>query len=352
MSEPVKLGFRRFDLQLTDTWRVSSGQGVGKGKDTYPVVFVQLDSPRMNGIGEGAPSSRYQESAETVEAFLRKVDPAKLSFADIPQTMRYLDSVAPGNYTAKAAINIALVDGVAKAARLPVYDYLKLGFREKRHLTSFSIGIDQPDVVRKKVERAANYPILKVKVGGPDDERTLRAVREIAPNKTIRVDANEAWPTKEEALSKLEWLATDKHIEFIEQPMPCDSDPKAMAWLKERSPLPLFGDESYHHASDLSRCVDCFHGVNVKLVKTGGITAAFEALQAARAAGLKTMIGCMIESSLLISAAAHLAELADHLDIDGNLLIQNDPYSGVSSEKASLSFSNAPEPFGLRVQPR
>lgn len=352
MSKPVKLGFRRFDLHLTDTWRVSSGQGVGHGKDTYPVVFVQLDSPEMSGIGEGAPSSRYQESAETVEAFLRKVDPAKLGFADIPQTMRYLDSIAPGNYTAKAAINLALVDGVARAARLPVYDYLKLGFEEKRHLTSFSIGIDQPEVVRKKVERAANYPILKLKVGSPDDEQNLRVVREVAPEKTIRVDANEAWASKEEALRKLEWLAADKHIEFVEQPMPCDSDPKAMAWLKERSPLPLFGDESYHHASDLSRCVDCFHGVNVKLVKSGGITGAFEALQAARAAGLKTMIGCMIESSVLISAAAHLASLADHLDIDGNLLIQNDPYSGVSSEKGSLSFSKALEPFGLRVQPR
>jgi L-alanine-DL-glutamate epimerase-like enolase superfamily enzyme len=125
-----------------------------------------------------------------------------------------------------------------------------------------------------------------------------------------------------------------------------------MAWLKERSPLPLFGDESYHHASDLSRCLGCFHGVNVKLVKTGGITGAYDALQAARKAGLKTMIGCMIESSVLISAAAHLAELADHLDIDGNLLIQNDPYAGVSSENGRLSFSGTTAPSGLRVIPR
>jgi len=348
----MKLNWRRFDLRLTDTWRVSSGQGVSAGKDFYPVVFVELTSGEFSGIGEGAPSSRYQESADTVQAFLRKVDPSLISFEEIPGTMRYLDSIAPGNYTAKAAINLALVDGVAKAARLPVYDYLKLGFQEKRHVTSFSIGIDQPDIVRQKVERAANYPILKVKVGSANDEQTLRVVREVAPNKTLRVDANEAWKTKEEALQKIEWLAQDKRIEFIEQPMPCDSDPKDMAWLKERSPLPLFGDESYHHAADLSRCTDCFHGVNVKLVKTGGIIPAFEALQAARSAGLKTMIGCMIESSLLISAAAHLAELTDHLDIDGNLLIQNDPYRGVSSKDGRLSFSDAPEPFGLRVRSR
>jgi L-alanine-DL-glutamate epimerase-like enolase superfamily enzyme len=348
----MNLQFRRFDLQLVHTWRVSSGQGVGAGKDFYPVVFVELSDSQYAGLGEGAPSNRYQESADTVIAFLKKVDPAQLSFENIPQSMSYLESVAPGNYTAKAALNIALVDGVAKAAGLPVYDHLKLGFRENRHLTSFSIGIDQPEVIKQKVQKAAPYPMLKIKVGSPNDEQTLRAVREVAPDKTIRVDANEAWPTKEEALRRIEWLARDKHIEFIEQPMPCDSDPREMSWLKERSPLPLFGDESYHHASDLSRCLDCFHGVNVKLVKTGGITGAYEALQAARKAGMKTMIGCMIESSVLISAAAHLAELADHLDIDGNLLIQNDPYLGVSSTNGRLSFSGTKEQTGLRVIPR
>src|SRR6267143_1476554 len=122
-----------------------------------------------------------------------------------------------------------------------------------------------------------------------------------------------------------------------------------MAWLKERSPLPLFGDESYHHACDLARCLDCFHGVNVKLVKSGGISGAYDALQAARKAGLKTMIGCMIESSVLISAASHLAELADHLDLDGNLLITNDPYAGATGNNGVISFATASETSGLRV---
>jgi L-Ala-D/L-Glu epimerase len=348
----MKLTFRRFDLQLTHTWRVSSQAGVGQGKDFYPVVFVGLESGSYRGIGEGAPSSRYAESADTVQAFLQQVDAERLSFEDIPGSMKYLDSVAPGNYTAKAALNLALVDGVAKAARLAVYDHLGLGFRENRHVSSFSIGIDEADVIRKKVQNASHYPILKIKVGSPDDEKNLRVVREVAPKKTIRVDANEAWTTKEEALRKIEWLAADGHIEFIEQPMPATSNPKEMAWLKERSPLPIFGDESYHHAGDISRCVDCFHGVNVKLVKTGGITGAYDALRAARSSGLKTMIGCMIESSLLVTAAAHLAELADHLDIDGNLLIQNDPFLGASSRDGSISFAETPEPLGLRVRSR
>ena len=349
--EAVKLTYRRFDLQLTHTWRISSQDGVSKGKDFYPVMFVELSDGDFFGIGEGAPSSRYAESVETVEAFLKKVDATKLSFQDIPGSMACLESVAPGNYTAKAALNIALVDGVAKAARLPVCDYLKLGFYENKHITSFSIGIDSPEVVRKKVEGAANYPILKIKVGSPNDEAILRAIREVAPQKTLRVDANEAWATKEEALRKIEWLAEDAFIEFVEQPMPASSSADAMAWLKRHSPLPLFGDESYHHAPDIARCQDCFHGVNVKLVKTGGITAAYEALQAAREAGLKTMIGCMIESSVLISAAAHLAELTDHLDIDGNILIKNDPFRGVTSKDGLLSFADASEPFGLRVRP-
>jgi L-Ala-D/L-Glu epimerase len=125
-----------------------------------------------------------------------------------------------------------------------------------------------------------------------------------------------------------------------------------LAWLKNRSPLPLFADESYHHAGDVARCAECYHGVNVKLLKAGGISAAFDALKAARQAGLKTMIGCMIETSILITAAAHLAELADYLDIDGNLLVSNNPYAGATAEKGVISFSHAKEPFGLRVRAR
>ena len=134
--------------------------------------------------------------------------------------------------------------------------------------------------------------------------------------------------------------------------MPASTDARDWAWLRARSPLPFFADESFHHASDAARCAECFHGVNVKLVKTTGVTGALAGLQAARRAGLKTMLGCMIESSILISAAAHLAELCDHLDVDGNILISNDPYLGVTSSKGILSFAQAPEKFGLRVSPR
>jgi L-alanine-DL-glutamate epimerase-like enolase superfamily enzyme len=147
-------------------------------------------------------------------------------------------------------------------------------------------------------------------------------------------------------------VATDKNIQFVEQPMPRDASTTDLIWLKERSPLLVFADEACHTVKDIPRCAECFHGVNVKLVKTGGASMAHETLLAARRAGLKTMIGCMIETSVLISAAAHLAELANFLDVDGNLLITNDPFSGVTAEKGILSFASVQEKCGLQVSPR
>jgi L-alanine-DL-glutamate epimerase-like enolase superfamily enzyme len=346
---PVKLEYNVVELKLAHTWAIARTTG----SNTSRVVVVKLTgSDGTVGLGESSPIKRYDETIETVLAFCTKVDAAKLSFDDIPGSMKYLDTVAPKQSAAKCAFNIALVDGAARKAGKPAYDLLGLGFRDKKHLTSFTIGIDKPDVIRKKVLAAAQYPVLKLKVGGPDDKLNLGALREVAPTKTVRVDANEGWKTKEEALEMIEWIAKDKHIEFVEQPLHAHTDPKDIAWLKARSPLPLYGDESYHTAKDVEIAAQCYHGVNVKLSKTAGISGAYEALKAARKAGLKTMIGCMIETSILISAAAHLAELTDHLDIDGNILITNDPYLGVTAENGILSFASAPEKAGLRVSPR
>jgi L-Ala-D/L-Glu epimerase len=345
----VQLKYWPFDLQLTYTWAIARSTGT----TIFKVVLVQLtDDGGTTGLGESAPVSRYEESIETVMAFCGKVDARRLSFNDIAGSMKYLDTVSPGNMAAKCAINIALVDGAARKTGKAVYDFLGLGFKEKKHVTSFSIGIDKPNVIRQKVLAAERYPVLKLKLGGPDDKLNLGSLREAAPKKAVRVDANEGWKTKEHALEMIEWLAKDGHIQFVEQPMPASTSPRDLAWLKQRTPLPIFGDESYQTGADAEKCAECYHGINVKLTKTGGITGAFEALQAARKAGLQTMVGCMIETSILISAAAHLAELTNHLDVDGNILINNDPYIGVSSENGILSFTNAPEKTGLRVSKR
>ena len=345
----MKLNFKRLELQLSHPWVVARSAASRIAK----VVVVELvGADGTLGLGEAAPTARYKESADSVEAFLGKVDPRGLSFKDVEGSMQYLETLSPRDMSAKCALNIALLDGAGKHAKKPIYEFLGLGFREGQHVTSFTIGIDKPEVIRNKVQEAEAFPVLKMKIGGPDDKANLQALREVAPEKPVRVDGNEAWKTKEEALQVIEWLASDGHIQYVEQPLPTATRPKDWTWLKERSPLPIFGDESYHVAEDIDKAAQCFHGVNVKLVKTGGIIAGMKALQVARKAGLKTMIGCMIETSILISAAAHLSELCDYLDLDGNILISNDTFRGVTAEKGILSFASAPENFGLRVSAR
>jgi L-alanine-DL-glutamate epimerase-like enolase superfamily enzyme len=345
----VKLNFKRLDLHLAHTWTIASGPGANVAK----VAVVELTGADGTvGRGEAAPFSRYRETIDSVEAFLRKVDARGLSFNDVEGSMQYLETISSRDMSAKCALNLALLDGAAKRAQKPIYDLLGLGFRESQHVTSFTIGIDTPEVIRKKALEAEPFPLLKMKLGVAGDKENLKALREAAPGKTLRVDGNEGWKTKEQALESIQWLAQDGHVEFVEQPMPAAAPIKDWAWLKQRSPLPVFGDESYHNAGDAAQAAECFHGVNVKLVKTGGISGGFDALQAARKAGLKTMLGCMIETSILISAAAHLAELCDYLDLDGNILITDDPYLGVATNQGRLSFANAPEPHGLRVRPR
>jgi L-alanine-DL-glutamate epimerase-like enolase superfamily enzyme len=348
----MKLEYLPYDLMLNHTWTISRSATSGGGGKVAPVVLVRLKDKSTAGLGEAPSSRRYSQSADSIQDFLRMVDANKLSFSDVPGSMAYLDKLAPNHSSAKCALNVALLDGAARQAGQSVYDLLGLGFVEDIHLTSYSIGIDTPESIRHKVTEAAAYPILKLKIGALGDQENLAALRQVDPNRTVRVDANEGWATKEEALRNLEWLARDPHIEFVEQPMPASTPARDLAWLKSRSPLPLFGDESCQNARDISDCAQCYHGVNVKLIKTGGITGAYETLLAARQAGLRTMIGCMIESSVLITAAAHLAELADHLDIDGNLLIANDPFTGATADRGIVSFAADSEKTGLRVKSR
>jgi L-alanine-DL-glutamate epimerase-like enolase superfamily enzyme len=351
LAQRMQLHFRRFDLKLAHNWTVASSLASG-GKMIYPAVLLELrDDDGVIGLGEAAPSRRYNETAESAAQFLARVDSRRLRFDDVAGSMRYVESLSAGEFSAKGAINIALLDGAAKKAGEPLHQFLGLTFRDKEHVTSLSIGIDAPEVIRRRTAEAAAFPVLKLKVGGPNDMANLAALREVAPTKTVRVDANEAWTSREEALRRIEELAIDPHLGFIEQPMPARLPPADFIWLKERSPLTIVGDESYINAADATRCADCFHGVNVKLAKTGGITHGIEALRAARRGGLKTMIGCMVESSLLTSAGAHLASLADWLDLDGRLLITNDPFCGVTSEAGLISFGDALEPNGLQVVP-
>lgn len=347
----MKLHFWTAELHLKHRWTIARSRG--GGGDVARVAFIQIeDAQGLTGIGEAAPSRRYQETVDSVKAFFEHIDGARLNPDSIEESMMYVQGIAPENACAKGAVDIALWDLAGKRARKAIYDLAGLGFTEGQHLTSYSIGIDSPEMIRKKVEEAAAYPILKLKVGAAGDRENLQALRDVAPKKTVRVDANEGWTTREEALRNLEWLAADGHVEFVEQPMPSGTPEQDLAWLKQKSPLPLMADESYVGVKNIDHCAEFFHSVNVKLVKAGGISGGLAALKAARSRGLKTMLGCMIESSVLISAAAHLAELTNFLDIDGNILIADDPYAGPTAEKGVVSFASAQESYGLRVRKR
>lgn len=346
----MKIEIVEFDLLLQHEWNIASllnrPRTTGEPSKT---VFLKLESNSGQvGFGECPTARRYGWTAPVILRFLENLNPSKLSFESVDDSMRYIQSLESYIPAAAAGLNMALLDGVASMANKSVSEWL--GAPEAVNpVTSFSIGIDSPEKVREKLLEAREFPIIKIKLGGPNDLAVMNLTQEIIPNAILRVDANEAWKTQDEALRKIEWLTSYQNVEFVEQPMPSNTAVARNAWLKERSPLPIIADESFHGRRDVPYCNEGFHGVNAKLVKTGGISEAFLALQDAKALGMKTMLGCMIESSLFISAAAHLAGLVDYLDLDGALLTSNDPAIGVSIDKGKLSWDQAPRAHGLRT---
>ncbi|MCB0261136.1 MAG: dipeptide epimerase, partial [Calditrichaeota bacterium] len=244
---------------------------------------------------------------------------------------------------ARAGLEMALLDWVGKALQAPLYRMWGLN-PARAPLTSFSIGIDSPEVIQAKVEEAADYPILKIKLGMGDDEAVLGAVRRVT-DRPLRVDANEGWLNKEEALEKIRWLA-DQNVEFVEQPLPA-AMVEETAWLRERASLPIVADEAVKTAADIPKVAHAYDGINIKLMKSGGLLEALRMIHLARALDLKIMLGCMIESSLAISAAAQLAPYTDWIDLDGNLLLREDPFRGVRIERGKVLYNELP---GLGVE--
>jgi L-alanine-DL-glutamate epimerase-like enolase superfamily enzyme len=246
----------------------------------------------------------------------------------------------PGEWAGKAAVDIALMDWVGQKLRIPLYSYFGLDPRDTP-LTTFSIGIDTPEITKQKTREAADYPILKVKVGLATDEPTIEAVRSVT-DKPLRVDANEGWKDREEAVRKINWLEK-QGVEFIEQPLPADRIDDTR-WVRGRVHIPIIADEACQRASDIPGLKEAYDGVNIKLDKSGGMLEAYRMIQIAKALGMRTMLGCMISSSVSVTAAAHLSPLVDYADLDGNLLISNDPFHGVRVEKGKLIL---PEGSGL-----
>ena len=311
------------------------------------VFVVELEWEGITGYGEASPSPYYGETAKTAVSVFGKVkkrlhgDPEELqeriAHGDLRKTLDRHASV-------RAALDTALWDIIGKRAGKPVYEILGLD-PGKTPATSFTIGIDTPEIVDRKVDEAAPYHILKMKMGFPGDLALLARV--IARSgKTVRVDANEGWDV-ETAIQMCRELA-EKHVEFVEQPIRHESE-EDLRTLKRVSPLPIILDESVRSAEDVAARRDQGHGINIKLMKCGGITPALAMIEEARRAGMKVMLGCMIETSIGITAAAHLSPLVDYADLDGNLLVTNDPFTGVTVQNGKLVL---PDGAGLGVARR
>ena len=324
----LNLSFRPYDLTLRHAFTVS------KNSRTHtPDVLTFLEYEGVIGYGEASMPPYLGETQESVCRFLSQADLS--SFSDpfrIEDILDYVDRIAPDNRAAKASIDIALHDLVGKLIGQPWYRIWGLS-PEKAPYTSFTIGIDTPAVVRQKTTEASSYKILKVKVGVPDDKRLIETIRETT-DRPICVDANEGWTDKESALEMICWLS-ERNCLFVEQPLP-----KAMieetAWLRERSPLPIIADEFLQRIEDIPRAYGVYDGINIKLMKSTGMHEAYQMAAAARALGMKLMIGCMTETSCAISAAAQLSPLTDWADLDGNLLIANDCYEGVKIAEGKI----------------
>ncbi len=347
--------FRLYHLELAQPWSIASRPGDdGQGIRFQSVWLLRLTDPDgCSGYGEASPVATYAESPLTVLRFLRRLDWSQLSFEHLEQSLAYLHAHSYADRSAIAAVDLALHDGAAKRRGLALHQLLGLPFDPATlPSTCYSIGLGDPPSIAAKTHAAARFPALKLKLGPGPIEPTLAALRSLAPDKPLRIDANEAWTERETALRHLDTLARHAPIESVEQPMPRRSDPADLLWLRQRSPLPLLADESFQSLADIDLCQAAFHGANVKLAKLGGLAPARAAIAAARQAGLRVQLGCMIESSLGIAAALQLGSQADWLDLDGALLTANDPFQGVRETHARLALPLLSSERGIGARPR
>lgn len=313
-------------------------------------VWVRIEDGEGNeGWGEAAATPYYGETAETVLAVLPRLEPALRDAAggDPFQLERIEAALAHAvgyNPAAKSAVSAALHDLVGKRLGVPIWRLWGLD-PEAAPRSSFTLGIDDLDVMREKLREAASYPILKIKVGSDRDEAVLRMIREEAPEKTLRVDANTAWSAKQ-AIRALPMLE-EYGVEFVEQPL-APGDVDGMRLLRRASRLPIVADESCRTSADVPRLAGLVDGVNIKLAKCASLREAVRIVHCARAHGMRVMLGCMVESTLGIAAAAQLSPLVDDLDLDGAALLAEDPFEGPALEADGRIRLNREPGLGVR----
>lgn len=339
-SGKLNLSFEPYELKLRHSFNLAK-----YSRTTTPDVQVKLEYDGIIGYGEASMPPYLGESVDSVTSFLSKLDLSQ--FADpfrIEDIHDYMESVAPDNRAAKASVDIALHDLLGKIMGQPWYKIWGLN-PENAPDTSFTIGIDKADVVRKKVDEASPYNVLKVKMGLDNDKELVDIIRE-KTDRPICVDANQGWDSKEKALEMCYWLA-ERNCLFVEQPMPKEKLEET-AWLRERSPLPIIADEFMQRLPDVRRAAQAYDGINIKLMKSTGMHEAYKMAVLAKSLGMKVMLGCMTETSCAVTAAAQLAPMVDWADLDGNLLIANDKFDGIKIVDGKVTIPDRP---GIGVIP-
>ncbi|MBD5247564.1 MAG: dipeptide epimerase [Barnesiella sp.] len=318
----VDFKYYPYELKLKHAFNLAT-----MSRTTTPGVQVEITVDSVTGYGEASMPPYLGESVESVTAFLERIDPERLSdpFA-LEEIHAYMDSLAPGNRAAKAAVDIALHDLTGKLMGQPWYAIYGLD-GERTPCTSFTISNDTPEELAKKIKESEPYSIIKVKMGVPGDRELIETIRRHT-DKPVCVDVNQGWTSREEALDNINWLAS-RNVIFVEQPMD-KTDIEGHKWLKEHSPIPIVADEAVQTSADIPALAEAYDGINIKLMKSGGLHEAYKMTVLAKALGLKVMIGCMTETSCAVSAAAQLAPMAEWVDLDGNLLIANDLFDGMT----------------------
>ncbi len=335
----MRLRCEPLDLETTYEFRIAVG-----ARRRHENLRVRLEHEGLEGLGEAAPARYYGESRALAEAALAAWAPhlGEDPFA-LEALETRLDSVLAGQWAARAALDMALHDWIGRKLGLPVWRLLGLD-AAATPLSCVTLGMAPAAEMEEKLEAVREFPLLKVKLGGPGDVDNLRRIRRGYAGK-LQVDANTAWSPAEavRVLREIEPLG----IELVEQPVPRE-DLDGLRWVRERSGIPVFADESAHRLPDLGNLAGRVDGVNLKIMKTGGLREMLRMIHAARALGLRVMLGSMVESSLALSAAAQLAPLADYLDLDGHWLLRDDPYDGAPRERGVIALGERP---GLGVAP-
>ena len=317
----MKLEYFHYKLQFSHPFKLSLST-----RSYTDLVILILSHNNYIGYGEASLPPHFSENVHSVISFFNKINVKKINIdTPIHETLKYIDEVDMGNNAAKAAIDIALHDLLGKINSKNVYEIYGLQ-KPKDVFTCFSIGMCPFEKLKEKMKLADKIKMIKLKLGDKNDKQIIENYLSIS-KKPFSVDVNQGWANKEDALEMIKWLHA-KGASFVEQPLKKDKW-KDMEWLFERSPLPIISDESIKRLKDMDRALGKFHGVNIKLMKSTGIHEAFKMIERARELKLKVLIGCMAESSCAVSAAWHLASLADWVDLDAPLLILNDPFEGV-----------------------